>query len=121
MTVLESLIQFGFEPITQWVMKGPKIRPHSFDWKDHSGWLYAFVVDGQVKYIGLTDRVLRSRMSDYSHITNSQTTKLRERITAELLAGRQVHVYGWKQRDKAILEKEELRFRAEHRPPWNRV
>ena len=66
MTILERLIQFGFEPVTEWVMKGSKIGPPSFDWKEHSGWLYAFVVDGEVKYIGLTERVLRSRMSDYS-------------------------------------------------------
>jgi hypothetical protein len=52
-------------------MKGPKIGPLSFDWKDHGGWLYAFVVDGEVKYIGLTGRVLRGRMDDYSHIPNS--------------------------------------------------
>src|SRR5579859_5349630 len=73
MTVLEELIELGFEPVTEWVMKGAKIRPRTLDWKDHGGWLYAFVVDGEVKYIGLTSRVLRSRMDDYSHIPNSQT------------------------------------------------
>jgi len=72
MTILESLIELGFEPVTEWVMKGPKIGPRSFDWKDHGGWLYTFVVDGKVKYSGLTDRVLRGRMSDYSHIKNRQ-------------------------------------------------
>jgi len=33
MTILESLIQFGFEPVTEWVMKGSKIGPRNFDWK----------------------------------------------------------------------------------------
>ena len=77
---LKELVQIGFEPITEWVMKGEKIGPRTFDWQDHGGWLYAFVVNDEIKYIGLTDRVLRSRMSDYSHIKNSQTTGLRERL-----------------------------------------
>ncbi len=84
MTVLEGLIQLGFEPITEWIIKGSKIGPLGLDWEDHGGWLYAFVVDGEVKYIGLTDRVLRSRMGDYSHIKNTQTTGLREKIMTEL-------------------------------------
>ncbi len=33
MTVPESLIQFGFEPITEWVMKGPKIGMRNHKWK----------------------------------------------------------------------------------------
>ena len=120
MAVLEELIQFGFEPVTEWIMKGDKIGPRSFDWKDHGGWLYAFVVDGEVKYIGLTDRVLRSRMSDYSHINNSQTKRLRGNIVTELMAGRAVRVFGWKQPDKNALIVEEDHLRAKYRPPWNR-
>jgi hypothetical protein len=121
MTVLQGLIQLGFEPITEWIIKGSKIGPLGLDWEDHGGWLYAFVVDGEVKYIGLTDRVLRSRMGDYSHIKNTQTTGLREKIMTELSVGRRVHVFGWRQPDKSILIAEELRLRAEHRPPWNRI
>jgi len=49
MAVLNELIGQGFEPVTEWVMKGDKIGPRSFDWKDHGGWLYAFVIDGDVK------------------------------------------------------------------------
>ena len=102
-------------------MKGEKIGPRSFDWKDHSGWLYAFVVDGEVKYIGLTDRVLRSRMSDYSHIKNTQTIRLRELIVDELRAGRIVQVFGLREPNTVKLVAEESRLRAAHRPPWNRV
>jgi hypothetical protein len=102
-------------------MRGSKIGPMTFGWQDHGGWLYAFIVDEEVKYIGLTDRVLRSRMSDYSHIRNTQTHRIREQIIAQLSAGRRVQVYGWRHRDKAVLVAEELRLRAEHRPPWNRI
>ena len=121
MTVLEELIQFGFEPITEWVVKGVKIGPLSFDWADHGGWLYAFVVDEEVKYVGLTDRVLRSRMDDYAHIKNSQTDRLRALIMGELMASRRVQVFGWKQKDRRILGAEEARLRIAYRPPWNRL
>ena len=100
-------------------MKGEKIGPPSFNWQDHGGWLYAFVVEGEVKYIGLTNRVLRSRMSDYAHINNSQTDRLRRLIVHELTDGRIVDVFGWKHMD--ILKAEEVRLRAAYRPPWNRV
>ena len=121
MTVLDELIKLGFQPVTEWVMKGDRIGPTSFGWQDHGGWLYAFVVEGEVCYIGLTDRVLRSRMSDYAHIKNSQTTRLRELITAELKAGRSVQVYGWKESSKDVLVTEESKLRAKYLPPWNRI
>jgi hypothetical protein len=120
-TVLDDLVQLGFGPVTHWVLKGEKIGPASFDWRDHGGWLYAFVVEGEVKYIGLTDRVLRSRMSDYAHIKNSQTDRLRGLIMGELKAGRVVHVFGWKQQEVNILKVEEARLRTAYKPPWNRV
>jgi hypothetical protein len=121
MSVFDDIVQFGFEAVTQWIIKGEKIGPASFKWLDHSGWLYAFLVEEEVRYIGLTDRVLRSRMGDYSHINNSQTNRLRGLIRGELEAGRVVDVFGWKQRDINILKIEEVRLRATYRPPWNRI
>ena len=122
MTVLDDLIKLGFQPVTEWVMKGDRIGLASFGWQDHGGWLYAFVVEGKVSYIGFTDRVLRSRMSDYAHINNSQTTRIRQLITAELKAGRSVQVYGWKEGNKDVLIAEETKLRARYRLflPWNR-
>lgn len=121
MAVLEELIELGFELVTEWVMKGAKIGPRTFDWKDHGGWLYAFVVDGEVKYIGFTSRVLRSRMGDYSHIQNSQTTRLRKIIIAELAAGRSVEVFGKREFSNDVLVAEEARVRTIYWPPWNRI
>jgi len=121
MAVLDDLIQLGFEPITEWVIKGTRIGPASFSWQDHGGWLYAFVVDSEVKYIGLTDRILRSRLSDYSHIKNTQTDRLRELIFGELKAGRAVQIYGRKEANKNHLVAEEFRFRVAYRPFWNRI
>lgn len=121
MTILDELTKEGFEPITEWVLKGTRIGPKSFDWPDHSGWLYAFVIDGEVKYIGLTTRVLRSRMSDYSHIKNSQTDDKRALVLEALSKGRRVHVFGLKHRDETTLAAAEARLRALYRPPWNRI
>jgi hypothetical protein len=90
MTVLDEIIRIDFESITQWVLKGDKIGPISFKCQDHGGWLYAFAVEGEVKYIGLTNRVLRSRMSDYVHINNSQTDRPRRLIVNMLAAGQVV-------------------------------
>ena len=121
MSILEDLIQLGFRPITDWVVKGNKIGPRSFRWPDHSGWLYAFVVEREVKYIGLTTRVLRSRISDYSHVTESQSTRLRGLIQSELRAGRNVGIFGLTEPAPTRLVAEELRLRALYRPPWNRT
>lgn len=121
MAALEQLVCIGFEPVTEWLLKGDTIGPASFDWQDHGGWLYVFVVGGEARYIGLTNRVLRSRLSDYAHIRNSQTTRLRDAIVGELRAGRSVTIYGRKESKKEILEAEEARLRGLLRLPWNRV
>jgi excinuclease UvrABC nuclease subunit len=118
---LDDLAAHGFELVTEWILKGPKIGPRTFDWKDDSGWLYAFVIKDQVQYIGLTTRVLRSRMSDYSHITNSQTVRIRELIFAALSGGESVLVYGLKQRNETELKAHETRLLNQFRPPWNRA
>ncbi len=91
----------------------------SFEWEDYGGWLYPFVIENSVKYIGLTR--LRSRMSNYSHIRQSQTERLRRLIHTELIAGRIVHVFGLKEADSATLLREESRLISLHRPPWNRT
>ena len=97
------------------------IGPRSFAWDDHDGWLYAFVIADDVKYIGLTSRVLRCRLSDYAHIKNSQTDRLRGLISEVLSKGYRVEIYGWRQREDDLLIAEEERLRALYRPPWNRI
>lgn len=120
-TALEELVQLGFELVTQWTIKGIKIGPTSFKWQDHGGWLYAFIVEGTVRYIGLTERVLRSRMGDYSHTNNSQNNRIRQLIMSELFAGRPVEIWGWKEGNIAALRKEERRLLDTYCPSWNRM
>jgi len=121
MNMLEDLNQIGFRHVTQWILKGDKIGPKSFDWEDHGGWLYAFVVSSEVKYIGLTDRVLRSRLSDYSHNKTSQPERIRNAIIREIMTGHAIDILGWRESDKDVLVAEEARLRATYRPPWNRI
>jgi len=121
MAALDEFVQVGFKPITKWILKRNTIGPASFQWKDHSGWLYVFAVDGDARYVGLTTRVLRSRLSDYAHTMEFHTTRLREAIIAELNAGRSVEIYGRRENRKHVLRAEEARLRAVYRLPWNWV
>jgi len=121
--MIDSIISDGFEPITRWIIKNGKIKPESLEWKDTSGWLYAFVVDEkELKYIGLTTRVLRSRLSDYSYISEEQCKHKRELIKSELDKGRTVSIYGKRMKEEEDnLHGEEERLRRELEPPWNRI
>jgi hypothetical protein len=119
-SALDELLQLGFEPITEWTLKRDKIALRTLSWPDHGGWLYVFAVNGELKYIGLTNRVLRSRMDDYRDAKHTQTTQMREAIKAELAAGHIVHIFGRKEPNSDMLATEEVRLRAKYRPPWNR-
>jgi hypothetical protein len=114
------LVNDGFQPITTWLECNGSIKLASLNWSDAGGWIYAFVIDKAVKYVGLTDRVLRSRMDDYRHIKEEQCVRMREQILAELQAGHVVTIYGKPTSDKERLIADEDRYRRELLPPWNR-
>jgi hypothetical protein len=117
MSPLDDLQKHGFVLVTEWVRKGEKLALKSLGWPDHGGWVYAFVVEGEVRYIGMTNRVLRSRMDDYRHIDNEQTSRLRRHIAAELDAGRSVEIYGQKNSSPIA---DEAKLIAACQPEWNR-
>ncbi len=119
--MLDRLKYLGFKEITQWEVKDENIRLASLDWSDQSGWLYAFAVGEEVKYVGRTTRVLRSRMDDYRDNQTEQPQRLRVEIIAELREGRSVSIYGLPEADRSKLESEEKRLRDELSPPWNRM
>jgi len=120
--MIDSITIEGFEPITRWIIKKGKIKPESLHWEEAISWLYAFVVDEkELKYIGLTTRVLRSRLDDYSYITEEQCERMRALIMSELEKGRTVSIYGKKVEEGIDLFSEEARLRSELSPPWNRI
>ena len=120
--ILEVLVAEGFKFITEWIWREGKIRLASLDWQENGGWLYAFVVNGKnVNYIGLTERILRSRMDNYRDKTGEQGERLHELIKAELYAGNSVSIYARELSDSNELLSEELRLRNEFKPIWNLV
>ena len=119
---LKQYVEEGFEPITEWEWRDGKIRLASLDWDEHAGWLYAFVIESEVKYVGLTRRVLRSRMDNYRDLTEEQCVRLRGLITTECKSGTTVRIFGRRMSgDHAELEREEAKLREIPRPVWNRM
>ena len=110
----------GFEQVTRWVRRDDKTKLEHLNWTEYSGWPYAFVVGDTVMYIGLTERILRSRMDDYRPIKGEQTSRMQQLITAELASGRDVFVFGRREADVAKLWEDEARLRRDFEPAWNR-
>lgn len=91
---MNRLLEIGFEPAGHWVLEHDKLR---FDLTRHStqkNILYAFVCDGQVKYVGKTVRALSTRMSGYKNPGKTQTTNINNhrRIKELLLNGVAVEI-----------------------------
>ena len=115
---MTALNQTGFMYLTDWMLKGETIKPDTVSWDTTAGWIYAFVVDTQVCYIGITTGVLRSRLDSYSYQINDRVGAC---IKAELQSGRIVEIYGMPRKlvPQADLEREESQLISVHSPIWN--
>src|SRR5437870_9483915 len=86
-TLMNRLLEIGFEPAGHWLLEND--RPN-FELTRHptqKNILYAFVCDGQVKYVGKTVRTLSARMSGYKNPGKTQTTNINNhRRIKELLS-----------------------------------
>ena len=113
-----QLASSGFERITHWELHGDRIKPHSLVWADSSGWIYAFVAEGRVRYVGITTTVLRSRLDGYSHQVGD---RVRASIRSCLSEKREVEIFGARRPnvEKADLETEESRLIKEFKTDWN--
>ena len=89
---LESL---GFVPAGGWATDGPHLRCDLSDHADRSPTLYAFVVEGEVVYVGKSVQPLSKRMGLYGRPGASQPTNLRNnaRIRDALAERRSVSVW----------------------------
>ncbi len=119
--MLEQLKVLGFTPVTRWVPKGDRIKLADLNWSEKAGWLYAFAVAQEVKYVGLTSRILRSRMDNYRDQSDSQNERVREAISLALDAGHDVWILGLPVAEPERRASEEARLRSELCPPWNRM
>jgi hypothetical protein len=115
---LPTLQQCGFEFLTCWELRNEKIKPQTVTWDDCSGWIYAFVTEGRVRYFGIATTVLRSRLDGYAYQINDRVGAL---IGALLNAGGKVEIFGTRRRgiSKTELEVEESRLIKMFSADWN--
>ena len=75
---MNRLLEIGFIKIGFWELNGEKLQftlePSHSDVKNN---LYAFICDGQVKYVGKTTRLLKRRMYHYSMPGPTQSTNIK--------------------------------------------
>ncbi len=85
---MNRLLEIGFQPAGHWLLEEDQLR---FELARHSAQkniLYAFVCDGEVKYVGKTTRTLAARMAGYKRPGKTQMTNINNhRRIRELLAG----------------------------------
>jgi len=113
-----ALLERGFEYITAWKLRGETIKPVSLDWTEASGWIYAFITEGRVRYFGISTTVLRSRLDGYSYQINDRVSAL---IRGLVSADQYVAIYGLRRpgRTKEELEREESELITEFETDWN--
>ena len=92
---MNRLLDIGFKCIGHWISEND--RPvFQLDSLAHSrNILYAFVCNGDVKYIGKTGRRLQDRMYGYQKPGSTQKTNLHNhaRLRNELLSGNAVDIF----------------------------
>src|SRR5258707_486145 len=90
---MNRLLEIGFEPIGHWLLQGDGLAFELFR-PSQPNTLYAFVSDGEVKYVGKTVQPLHARMGGYKNPAPSQTTNVRNnsRTKALLQSGAAVDI-----------------------------
>ena len=101
-----QLKALGFERLSRWIPHKEKTKLESLSWKECAGWIYAFVAQGRVRYVGITTMVLRSRIDAYRDMKDDRVRRL---ILDRLANDEDVELYGLRrpQVTPIDLEKEE--------------
>lgn len=73
---MNQLLEIGFEPAGHWLLENNKLKLELTRHSAQKNILYAFVCDGQIKYVGKTIRTLAARMSGYKNPGQTQTTNI---------------------------------------------
>lgn len=116
--VYSQLTDYGFQRVTHWAPHKDRIKPQSLAWNDCAGWIYAFVAQNRVRYVGITTMVLRSRLDGYSH---QMADRVGASIRTCLDGGYVVEIFGTKRPkvSKADLESEESKLIKAFNTDWN--
>lgn len=88
-----KLLDAGFIRIGEWTSVSAEVFALDTAAPREPG-VYAFVVDGVIRYIGLTQRGLRGRMAHYvrGHSRQRTSARIKGRILAALAAGSRIEV-----------------------------
>ena len=73
---MNRLLEIGFEPAGHWILENNNLKCVLIRHSSQKNILYAFVCDGQVKYVGKTVRALAVRMAGYKTPGRTQTTNI---------------------------------------------
>ncbi|QEM90822.1 GIY-YIG nuclease family protein [Kosakonia radicincitans] len=90
---MNRLIEIGFIKVGYWqISEG--ILKYSLDqnYSDVKNNLYAFVCDGEVKYVGKTTRLLKNRMYHYSRPGPTQSTNIKNNANIRQMIDRDIAV-----------------------------
>ena len=92
---MHRLLKIGFRKLGEWQKSGDALRYELNSSAPHPNTLYAFVVDGEVKYVGKTTRTLRGRLNGYVRPGPTQATNLRnhENVLTSLGSGEVVEIF----------------------------
>lgn len=120
---LAELERRGFSHISQWsqfprnvIIELPPIA-HK---EPVGGWLYAFVVDARVQYVGETGNSLTQRMTGYCSDETSSTNRGKRLLICQALAdGLLVDLFARTCPDWLLREKWEKELIRIFDPPWN--
>jgi hypothetical protein len=87
---LRELLKLGFRQIGTFFLKRQELQFILTSCKNDTG-SYAFVVDGEVKYVGVTSNTLYARMNGYKNPGPSQETN--KRINPRIAQAGGVQIY----------------------------
>ncbi|UFS71186.1 hypothetical protein LPW11_03095 [Geomonas sp. RF6] len=85
---MNRLLEIGFSPVGSWILSEGELQCELHRDCRNTNVLYAFVSDGEVKYIGKSIRTLRQRMQGYQRPGATQSTNIKNNLRIrDLLAG----------------------------------
>lgn len=92
---MKGLLEIGFECAGHWHLNGEQLGFKLDRFQSRKNILYAFVVDGTVKYVGKTVQSLHGRMCGYKNPGRTQSTNIKnnEHIRLLLRAGDDVEIH----------------------------
>ncbi len=74
---MNRLLEIGFQRCGYWSLEGGALNIVLNQHQNSNNILYAFICDGEVKYIGKTTQVLSKRMAGYKNPGPTQSTNIR--------------------------------------------